>query len=124
MRTYYIPRNLKGEGRILTIFSYKSLVYTAVGIFLGLPVFLIVKSITGKFLISAIFPIILGFIGYSISTFKIPQIRGVKMLRDVGGESINDIILRYIRFRFNINFFGMVNLEKKKKIYVYTKEEK
>lgn len=30
MGTYYIPRNVKGEGRILFIFSGKSMIYTAV----------------------------------------------------------------------------------------------
>ena len=29
MGTYYIPRNLKGESRILLIFSVKGLIYTA-----------------------------------------------------------------------------------------------
>ena len=124
MRTYYIPRNLKGEGRILTIFSYKSLIYTAAGVFIGLPVFLIIRAITGKFLVSAIFPILLGLIGYVISTFKVPQIKGIKIFKDVGGEAINDIIVRYIRFYYNINLFGLMNFKRKRKIYVYTKEEK
>ena len=31
MGTYMIPRNTKGEGRILFIFSTKALIYTAVG---------------------------------------------------------------------------------------------
>lgn len=31
MGTYNIPRNVKGEGRILFVFSGKSLIYTVVG---------------------------------------------------------------------------------------------
>lgn len=31
MGTYMIPRNTKGEGRILFIFSTKALIYTVVG---------------------------------------------------------------------------------------------
>ncbi len=31
MGTYNIPRNVKGEGRILFIFSGKSLIYTMIG---------------------------------------------------------------------------------------------
>lgn len=31
MGTHMIPRNTKGEGRILFVFSTKALIYTAVG---------------------------------------------------------------------------------------------
>ena len=36
MGTYNVPRNVKGEGRILFIFSTKSIIYTAVGGTIGL----------------------------------------------------------------------------------------
>ena len=36
MQTYEIPRNYKGESRILYIFSMKALMYTAIGIVPGL----------------------------------------------------------------------------------------
>ena len=36
MQSYYIPRNYKGEGRILYIFSTKAIIYTAIGIAIGL----------------------------------------------------------------------------------------
>ena len=36
MRTYEIPRNYKGEGRILFIFSTKALIYTVIGAAIGL----------------------------------------------------------------------------------------
>lgn len=35
MGTYNLPRNVKGEGRILYIFSTKALIYTAIGIGIG-----------------------------------------------------------------------------------------
>lgn len=35
MGTYYIPRNYKGETRILYIFSIKSLITTAIGAAIG-----------------------------------------------------------------------------------------
>ena len=35
MGTYYIPRNVKGETRILYIFTVKSLITTAVGALIG-----------------------------------------------------------------------------------------
>ena len=36
MGTYNIPRNVKGEGRILFIFSTKSLIYSVIGAVAGL----------------------------------------------------------------------------------------
>ena len=36
MQTYEIPRNYKGEGRILYIFSTKALIYTSVGAGIGI----------------------------------------------------------------------------------------
>ena len=36
MNTYEIPRNYKGEGRILYIFSTKALIYTFIGLAVGL----------------------------------------------------------------------------------------
>ena len=36
MGTYNLPRNVKGEGRILYVFSTKALIYTFVGLCVGL----------------------------------------------------------------------------------------
>ena len=36
MKSYYIPRNYRGEGRILYIFTTKALIYNAVGVGVGL----------------------------------------------------------------------------------------
>ena len=36
MGTYNLPRNVKGEGRILFIFSSKSIIFTSVGAGIGL----------------------------------------------------------------------------------------
>ena len=43
MGTYNVPRNVKGEGRILFIFSTKSLIYTVVGAGIGLIFYIIFK---------------------------------------------------------------------------------
>ena len=45
MGTYNVPRNVKGEGRILFIFTTKSLIYSAVGVGVGLIFYLIFKLI-------------------------------------------------------------------------------
>ena len=54
---------------------------------------------------------ILGLIGFIIGTFKIPDSQAFKVTRLVGGENIDDIILRFIKFK-----------RKNNRIYI-TKEE-
>ena len=41
MATHYIPRDVKGEGRLLYIFSTKSLITTAIGGAIGFVLFTI-----------------------------------------------------------------------------------
>lgn len=110
MGTYMIPRNTKGEGRILFIFSTKALIYTVVGAGIGFPFYWLLKifklSVVGIAIMA-----ILALIGFSIGTFKIPNSDAFKISRVAGGENIDDIILRYIKFK-----------RKKNKIY-FTKEE-
>ena len=110
MGTYMIPRNTKGEGRILFVFSTKALIYTVVGGLIGMPFYYLFKfvklSVVGIVIIS-----LLALIGFSIGTFKIPNSEGFKVTRLVGGENIDDVIIRYINFK-----------RKKNKIYI-TKEE-
>lgn len=110
MSTHMIPRDTKGEGRILFIFSTKALIYTGVGCAIGLPVHWILKQF-GVMYIGFIIIGILGLIGFSIGTFKIPQTKAFKITRDVGGDNIDDIIIRYFKFK------------KRKNILYVTKEE-
>lgn len=110
MGTYMIPRNTKGEGRILFIFSTKALIYTVVGGGIGIPFYYLFKLIKMN-VVGIVIVALLALIGFSIGTFKIPNSDGFKVTRLVGGENIDDVILRYIKFK-----------KKKNKIYV-TKEE-
>ena len=112
MGTYNIPRNVKGEGRILFIFSTKSLLYSAIGAVIGLPIYLIMSILNLK-LVGVIILVVLTFIGFAIGTFKIPEIAALKSTKTIGGSNIDDIIKRIIKFKKNGN-----------KIYLYTKEEK
>lgn len=111
MGTYNIPRNVKGEGRILFIFSTKALIYTAIGGAIGIPIYFIFRvmhlSIVGLILIA-----VLALIGFIIGTFKVPSIGSLKFTKKVGGENIDDVIKRAITFK-----------RKGKKIYLYTKED-
>jgi len=112
MGTYNIPRNVKGEGRILFIFSTKSLITTCIGGCIGLPMYFIFSAI-GLGTIGMVITGIFAFIGYAIGMFKVPEAGGLEITRKTGGENIDDVIKRYIKFK-----------QKGKKLYVYTKEEK
>lgn len=49
MRTYGIPRNYKGESRILYIFSTKALIYTIIGMGIGLIFYFILNALGMQF---------------------------------------------------------------------------
>lgn len=110
MGTYNLQRNVKGEGRILLIFSTKGLIYTVIGAVIGLP-FYILFNTAGVRTIGVGAIILFGVIGFLIGTFKMPDIPSIKFTKYVGGENIDDIIKRAFMFKKN------------KKIYVYTKEK-
>lgn len=111
MGTYNIPRNLRGETRILIIFSVKSLISTAIGALIG-AIFLFIFSLLGLKIVGIIIMAVFALIGYAMGTFKIPTLAGLPFTKKIGGESLDEIIKRYIKFRMN------------RKIYTYTKEEK
>ena len=112
MGTYNLPRNVKGEGRILFIFSTKSLITTAIGGAVGL-IFYFIFSAIGISMLVIVITLIFALIGYIIGMLKVPDAGGFEITRKTGGENIDDIIKRYIKFKKN-----------NKKLYVYTKEEK
>ena len=111
MGTYQIPRNYKGETRLLVIFTIKSLITTLCGAAVG-AIFLLIFSMVGLKKVGLIILAIFALLGYVAGAFKIPTIVGIPVTKKIGGESIYEIILRYIRFNKN------------RKIYTNTKEEK
>lgn len=111
MGTYYIPRNYRGESRILYIFTIKSLISTAIGAGLGSIFFFIFKSMNLT-IVGTILMGLFALIGFGIGAFKIPTIVGIPITKKIGGEPISEIIWRYMKFKKN------------RKIYSYTKEEK
>lgn len=111
MGTHEIPRDVKGEGRILYIFSTKGLIYTVVGAIPGLMFYLLFKSI-GLGIVGIIGLVLLALIGFCIGTFKVPEIEAFKFTKKVGGENIDDVIKRALNFK-----------KKNNRIYVYTEEE-
>ena len=72
MGTYNLPRNVKGEGRILYIFSTKALLYTFVGVAIGFFFYLILSAI-GLDFIAFIIMGVFGLLGFIIATFKVPE---------------------------------------------------
>lgn len=111
MQTYEIPRNYKGEGRILYIFSTKALIYTAVGVGFGLIFYFLFKML-GLSMVGIISTVICGAIGYGIGTLKVPESASFEICKKTGGENIDNVIIRWIKFKKNSN-----------KIYIYKIEE-
>lgn len=111
MGTYLIPRDLKGEGRILTIFSYKALVYTVVGLIVGY-IFYFIFNLIKLSTVGIIIMIIFALIGFCIGTLKMPNTKNFEITKKTGGEKIDEILVRLIKFKM-----------KKNRIYIYTKEE-
>lgn len=112
MATHYIPRNVKGEGRILYIFSVKSIITTAIFGAVGL-VFYYIFKLAGLGTVGMILFAVFALLGFGVGTIKIPRITSIPFTKNVAGDSIDDIVIRYFKFRMN------------KKIYTYieTKEE-
>lgn len=111
MGTYNLPRNVKGEGRILFIFSTKALIYALVGLGIGLPFYFIFNAI-GMLIVGLIIMAFFGLIGFSIATFKVPTSNAFKITKEAGGENIDEVIKRYIKFKLAKN-----------KIYIYKNQE-
>ncbi len=70
---YNIPRDYKGESKILFIFSKKSFIYTAVGGFIGVILFYLFNLLKLT-AVGVICVIIFAVLGFAIGTFKIPDV--------------------------------------------------
>lgn len=111
MGTYNLPRSVKGEGRLLFIFSTKSLISTSIAGGIGLIFYFIFKMLDLT-LVGIIITLIFAAIGYAIGMFKVPETNGLEITRKTGGENIDEVIKRYVKFKRN-----------SRKLYVFTKEE-
>lgn len=107
MKSYYLPREYGGEGKILYIFSIKSLIYTGFGAFIGFLINLIFQMFG---ITKALIPLLLifGGIGYAIATLRVPETNSFEITRKTGGEKIDEVIKRWFLFKM-----------KHGKIYVY-----
>lgn len=112
MGTYYLPRNVKGEGRILFIFTTKSLIYTVAAAGIGL-LFYFIFSALNMAMVGIAIVAIFAVIGFAIGTIKMPEFTKFEFAKKTGGENLDEIIKRAIKFK-----------TKGKKIYVYKGGEK
>ena len=108
MGTYNLPRNVKGEGRILFIFTGKSMIYTVIGGIVGFVLFYLILSVLGLTVAGLIMIAFSALIGFLIGTLKMPNLEKFEFTRKTGGENIDDVIKRALKFRKN-----------GRKIYVY-----
>ena len=112
MGTYNLPRSVKGEGRILFVFTGKSMIYTVVAGGVGLLIYGLL-SLFGLSMIGLIITVVFALIGFIIGTFKMPDLGKFEFTKKTGGENLDDVIRRAIKFK-----------TKGKKIYIYKEEEK
>lgn len=94
------------------MFSTKALIYTVVCGIVGLIFYYLFSMLKLTYLGIGIALLFAG-IGFAIGTFKVPESTAFEITRKTGGENIDDVILRAIKFK-----------QKKKRIYLYAKEEK
>ena len=69
MATHYIPRDVKGEGRLLYIFSTKSLITTAIGGTIGFILFYIF-SLLGVKVVGIILLAVFAVLGFLAGTLN------------------------------------------------------
>lgn len=107
-KSYFVPRKVKGESRILYIFSMKSFITTAIFGSIGGMIWYVCGTYFGMSIyIGLAITVIFGVLGYFLGIAKIPDAPFMGPFRKAGGETLTDIIYRFITFKW------------KKKIYIY-----
>lgn len=107
MQIYNLPRNVKGEGRILFIFTPRSIIYTACFAVVGILLYLVFKSV-GLTYVGYGCLAFFALVGFMIGTAKMPGIVGISWAKKNAGERVDDILKRTIDFK-----------RKGNKIYIY-----
>ncbi len=118
MRSYLIPRDVKGETRILTFFTPKSFLFTVVGVLIGTAIFFVFNLLSLK-ITGIVILVFFSLISFAVGTLKIPETNAFAFFKDTGGEQIDDIIWRYIKFN-GIKLFGIRGT---RRIYIYGRRD-
>ena len=100
---YNIPRNTKGEGRFLYIFSTKALIVTSIMALLGFAIFYFIEMFINYSPLKIIGAVVFGVIGFIVTSLKIPDSNNFEITRKAGGEYIDQIIIRFIKFKMRKN---------------------
>lgn len=106
-KTYYVPRSVKGESRLLYIFTIKSFVITVAFGLVGAGIWYLGSKFGLGLIPGVMITAIFGGIGFGFATLKIPDVPFMGKFRKAGGENLSDICFRFLTFG------------RKKKIYVY-----
>jgi len=123
MGTYYIPNNkLKGEGRILYIFTGKSLIATGIGAAIGSIPYLIIKSF-GHPYIGFLVMVLFAIIAYLFVTIKVPTMGTTRLTKNVGGESLDQIFREYLIFKKNRKVYSYA-IPRKRPDYIEKSDSK
>ena len=85
---------------------------TSIFAVVGLIFYYLIKTIFGNSLVGIITTLAFALVGFGISTLKMPETNSFAITRKTGGENIDEVILRAIKFK-----------ARGKRVYVYTKEE-
>lgn len=94
------------------IFTTKSLIASVIGAVIGLVIYYFFSAIFGLGKIGLIIILVFAAIGYGITMLKVPESNNFEITRKTGGDRIEDVLIRAIKFK-----------QKGKRIYLYTKEE-
>lgn len=97
--SYMIPRDTKGEGKILMIFSKKSFLWTIGFAAVALVTIYPICSILGVTLIGMAAVLLFGLIGFAIGSLKMPNSQNFEIFRKTGGEDIDEILIRLLKFK-------------------------
>lgn len=94
------------------IFTTKSLIYTCATGFIGLIFYFIFGKMLGLTWLGIGLTVFFAFIGFAIGTFKIPETDAFEITRKAGGENIDELFLRWLKFK-----------KKNNTIYTYIRTE-
>lgn len=94
------------------IFTTWSLVASVIGAIIGFAIYYFLSAVFGLGKIGLIITVAFAVIGYGITTLKVPESNNFAITRKTGGDRIDDVLLRALKFK-----------QKGKRIYLYTKEE-
>lgn len=94
------------------IFTTKSLIASVIGAVIGLVIYYFFSAVFRLGKIGLIIVLVFAAIGYGITMLRVPETNNFEITRKTGGDKIEDVLIRAIKFK-----------QKGKRIYLYTKEE-